>query len=65
MAKTVFDVLNEKIDEHKRSASEFLADGGCKDFAHYKNMCGIIQGLSVAQREIKDLSRNFMEDDDE
>jgi len=65
MAKTVFDVLNEKINEHKRSATEFLEDGGCKDFAHYKNLCGVIQGLNVAQMEIKDLSRNFLDDDDE
>ena len=65
MAKTVFDVLNEKIDEHKRSAMEFLADGGCKDFAHYKNLCGLIQGLSLAKREIGDLTRNFMEDEDD
>jgi hypothetical protein len=64
MAKTVFDVLNEKIDEHKRSAMEFLADGGCKDFAHYKNLCGLIQGLSVAKREVGDLMRNFMDDED-
>lgn len=65
MAKTVFDVLNEKIDEHTRSAMEFLADGGCKDFAHYKNLCGLIQGLSLAKREIGDLTRNFMEDEDD
>jgi hypothetical protein len=65
MGKTVFDVLNEKINEHKSSAMEFLADGGCKDFSHYKNLCGLIQGLSVAQREVNDLMRNFMEDEDD
>jgi len=65
MGKTVFDVLNEKITEHKRSAMEFLADGGCKDFPHYRNMCGLIQGLSLAQREVNDLMRNFMEDEDD
>lgn len=65
MAKTVFDVLNEKYDEHIRSATEFLADGGCKDHSHYRNICGLIQGLSVAKRELNDLMRNFMEDDDD
>jgi len=65
MAKTVLDVLIEKYDEHISSAMEFLADGGCKDFAHYKNLCGLIQGLSVAKREVGDLMRNFMEDEND
>lgn len=65
MANTVFDVLNKKLNEHKSSATEFLADGGCKDFAHYRNLCGVIQGLSLAQREITDLARNFLEDEDD
>lgn len=65
MAKTVFDVLNDKIDEHIRSATEFLSDGGCKDHAHYRNVCGLIQGLGVAKRELNDLMRNFMEDEDD
>jgi hypothetical protein len=28
-------------------------------------MCGLIQGLSVAQREILDLARNYMDDDND
>ena len=52
MANTVFDALIKKLNEHKSSATEFMADGGCKDYTHYRNMCGLIQGLSVAQREI-------------
>lgn len=65
MAKTVFDVLDEKYDEHIRSAMEFIADGGCKDFPHYKNLCGLIQGLNVAKRELNDLMRNFMDEDND
>jgi hypothetical protein len=65
MAKTVFDVLNEKLDAHKNALVESLASGGMKDFAEYKAACGIIRGLSLARIEIQDLSRNFMEDDDE
>jgi hypothetical protein len=65
MAKTVMDVLIEKYSESINSATEFLVDGGCKDFAHYRNICGVIQGLNVAILEAKDLSRNLMEDDDD
>ncbi len=65
MVTTVFDVLIKKLNEHKSSATEFLADGGCKDFAHYKNLCGLIQGLNLAQREVTDLARNYLEDEDD
>ena len=36
MGNSVFDVLIKKLNEHKSSVSEVLADGGCKDFDHYK-----------------------------
>lgn len=65
MATTVFDVLNLKITEHTLSAEEFLTSGGPKDFAGYKETCGVIRGLNIALREVNDLSRNYMEDDDD
>ena len=65
MVTTVFDALIKKLNEHKSSATEFMADGGCKDYTHYRNLCGVIQGLSLAQREIIDLARNFLEDEDD
>jgi hypothetical protein len=65
MAKTVFDVLNDKITEIKTSSEEFLHSGGAADYAGYKEVCGVIRGLDAALREINDLSRNYMEDDDD
>ena len=62
MAKTVFDVLNEKLTEHQRSSEDFLQSGGAKDFAEYREVCGVIRGLNAALREISDLSRNYMDD---
>jgi hypothetical protein len=65
MATTVFDVLNDKLTEQKRSSEEFLVSGGPKDFSEYKEVCGVIRGLNAALREVGDLSRNYMEDDDD
>ena len=65
MATTVFDVLKEKITEHRVSAEEFLYSGGPKDYAGYREACGAIQGYNVALREINDLSRNYMDDEDD
>jgi hypothetical protein len=38
MAKTVFDVLKDKIEGDKSSALEFLGSGGAKDFARIRNL---------------------------
>ena len=65
MAKTVFDVLQEKLTDHKRSSEEFLHSGAAKDFAEYREVCGVLRGLDTALREVNDLSRNYMEDADD
>ena len=65
MAKTVFDVLIEKLDEDRSIALQFLGVGGAKDFAQYKEITGMIRGLDACKNYIEDLSRNQMEDDDD
>ena len=65
MAKTVFDVLKERIEEQKSSAIEFLAGGSCKEYAQYREVCGLIRGLEGALSHIEDLSRNYLEDNDD
>jgi|TARA_R110000823_G_scaffold209730_3_gene339876 hypothetical protein len=64
MAKTVFDVLKEKIEADKASAMDFLASGGAKDFSQYKEVTGLVRGLETSLGYVMDLSRNYMEDDD-
>ena len=46
-------------------ANEHLTSGAIKDFAEYRDLCGFIRGLEVALREINDLSRNYMEEEDD
>ena len=65
MGRTVFDVLNEKIEEHRSSAITMLAQGSVTDFAKYRELCGLIRGLETALREVNDLARHQMEIDDD
>jgi len=65
MAKTVFDVLQDKITVEMQAATDHLTSGAANDFARYRDLCGFIRGLEVALREIEDLSRNYMEDEDD
>ena len=64
MAKTVFDVLKEKIEADKASALQFLGGGGAKDYAMYKDTTGLIRGRETGLGHVEDLSRK-MEYDDE
>lgn len=65
MAKTVFDVLTERIDEQISSAQEFLTGGSPKDYPAYREIVGLIRGLEAGKSYIEDLSRNYMDDDDD
>ena len=64
MAKTVFDVLIEKITTSRETHEQALLTGSAKDFAQYREICGVIRGLNAALIEVHDLSRNYMEDND-
>ena len=65
MAKTVFDVLTQKIDEDVSSATQFLAGGSAKDFAGYKEIVGLIRGLEASKQYVEALSRNYMDNDND
>lgn len=64
MAKTVFQVLIDQINTEKSRASDHLSTGAVKDFAEYRELVGVIRGLTAAQMLIQDLSRNMEENDD-
>jgi uncharacterized protein (UPF0297 family) len=65
MAKTVFDVLKDKIDDDISSAQSFLNAGSPKDYANYREVVGLIRGLEATKSYIEDLAKNYMDDDDD
>lgn len=65
MAKTVFDVLKDKIDDDISSAQSFLNAGSAKDYADYREVVGLIRGLEATKSYIEDLAKNYMDDDDD
>tara|TARA_R100000544_G_scaffold25530_1_gene12995 strand:- start:162 stop:359 length:198 start_codon:yes stop_codon:yes gene_type:complete len=65
MATTVFDVLTKQIEDSKFSAQEFLENGSATDYADYREVVGLIRGLQTSLSYVKDLSRNYMDDDND
>lgn len=65
MATTVFDVVIRDIEEKRDGIARALIDGGARDYAEYRSMCGEIRGLSLAHSYVTDLVRRMEQDDDE
>lgn len=65
MARTVFDVLIEKLQDQEESMTTYLAGGAADDFAKYREVVGVVRGLRYAQQTIEDLAKNYVDGDDD
>jgi hypothetical protein len=65
MATTAFSVVLKDIEETRESIARALIDGGARDYAEYRSMCGQIRGLSTAHMFINDLVRKMEQSEDE
>lgn len=65
MATTVMELLQKKLEDRKQLIVESVGSGAAKDYAEYRDLCGVIRGLTTAQQEIEDLVRKLKDDDDE
>lgn len=51
-------VLREQIRTDMNNYTDDLANGVCQSYEQYQKLCGIIQGLALAERYILDLVAN-------
>lgn len=65
MDRKALNYVNSKLEDRRKELLEFLGEGGAKDYAHYKEVCGVIRGLQTAQSELGDLVRKIKEFEDE
>ena len=61
----MLDHLYNKLTERERDTAGSLIDGSCKDFAEYRHLCGVIQGLRRAKMEVADLVQRYEEFDND
>lgn len=55
--KYLRDELNNYADD--------VATGACADFSAYKELCGVIRGLALAERLLIDLAKTESSEDDD
>ena len=61
----IFELLHHKLQERILNLNDSLSKGSAKDYAEYRELCGVIRGLRSAQMEIQDLESRIKEDEDE
>ena len=51
----LFEVYQQKLRERMNEMADVVATGSAQNFDEYRKMCGIIEGLALAERELLDL----------
>jgi hypothetical protein len=49
-------VLRDQIRTDMNNYADDCAGGACKSFEEYQKLCGVIQGLAIAERYLLDLA---------
>lgn len=58
-------VLRSKLREDMNNYTDDMAGGACQSFEQYQKLCGVIQGLAIAERYLLDLAEKLEKSDDE
>lgn len=64
MNQTFVEVLRQKIREDLNNYADDIAGGACQNFEQYQKLCGVIQGLAMAESYLLDLAKKVEETDD-
>jgi len=65
LAKTVFEVLRNRLEDEISRVQDYLSEGKVSDYATYKELCGVIRGLTHAVDAISDLEQNYLDQDND
>lgn len=59
----IITVLHSRIRGHIEAYSDSVASGACGSFDEYKRMAGVIEGLKMAESELRELVERYQEAD--
>jgi len=61
MSDDPFSLLRKKLRKQMNEIADLLSLGSAKNMEEYRKMCGIIEGLAWAEREVIDLEDRLKE----
>ena len=59
MADDVLSVLKKKFRNQMNELADHLALGSAQDMEEYRKVCGMIEGLAWAEREVIDMEERL------
>lgn len=59
------EALRRMLRENMNDYTDDMAKGQCRSYDEYQKLCGVIQGLAIAERHLLDLLQKVEERDDE
>ena len=51
----VDELFLDRLSELKTQHIEHIVNGGVESYDEYRHLCGVLKGLSIAEREYKEL----------
>ena len=64
MIQSFVEVLRKKIRDDLNNYADDIAGGACQSFEQYQKLCGVIQGLAMAEAYLLDLAKKVEESDE-
>lgn len=64
MIQEFADVLRKQIRNDLTNYADDIASGSCKSFDEYQKLCGVIQGLTIAENYVIALAKKVEESDE-
>jgi len=61
MSDDAFSLLKKKLRQQMNEIADLLSLGSAKNMEEYRKMCGIIEGVAWAEREVIDLEDRIRE----
>jgi len=61
MSDDALSLLRKKLRQQMNEIADLLSIGSAKNMEEYRKMCGIIEGLAWAEREVIDLEDRLKE----
>jgi len=59
VSEGVLSLLRKKFREQMNELADHLALGSAKDIEEYRKVCGMIEGLAWAEREVIDMEERL------
>jgi len=58
------DELRRKLRDRMNDIADAVSTGTCRNFEEYQHLCGVIEGLAHAERDILDLKQKLEQNDE-